>query len=158
MRCERDIEVAAALLGSEWLRLAQMAARLAEIQGVRTADENALMDAFMVLDRVLINFLCGGTKGGRDKRDIQPQDFLGINWRPTNDRRLRGRLEVIGTYLSHLSWYRLTRSDPIMWATSTLAQETSAGMSEFVDEMLQRDAPGASMLERLRVDIRRQLP
>jgi hypothetical protein len=144
-----ELEQAASHVAYEWTSLAGMAVELAKIQGARTLIQNALLEAFLVHDRCLINFLCGGYTGARDPKDLQPKDLLGREWWPPDeefDRRLRGRLPVINQNLAHLSWQRVRSEEPVSWQALFIAHETSWGMGLFVDEVVSSGGPcrGAS--------------
>ena len=47
----------------EWTQMAGCAARLELAGGIRTPEENATLEAFLVHARCLINFVCGNYKG-----------------------------------------------------------------------------------------------
>ena len=80
------------------------------------------MVATLIHARCLINFCCGGYTGKRHAGDIQPSDFLGVDWWPQDesfDRRLRGRLQFINEELQHLSWQRVLNTQAL-WVPMTV--------------------------------------
>lgn len=137
-RSTADLQSAAMYVGFEWTSLAEMSAELAKITGARTIPaEHALMEACFLHLRCLIDFCCGTVEGRRHRNDIQPMNFLGVDWWPPDplDRRLRGRLPVINKHLAHLSWERVTDTTPIMWPMASLAHEVTSAMKLFVREL-----------------------
>ncbi len=101
----------------EWTQMAGCAARLELVDGIRTPDENATLEALFVHARCLINFLCGNYRGGWMQEDMKPADFLRAPWVLPDDemdRRLRGRLTVINRSLAHLCWRRVTNDRGVM--------------------------------------------
>lgn len=128
----------------EWDLLVDLAVRLDEVIGARTSADNNAMEALLVHYRCMVNFLCGGYTGGWHSWDIQPADFVGRVWFPSDeelDRRLRGRLLTINAELQHLSWERILQTDPVMWSTVLLAHEVTYTMGLFHDA-LELEAPG----------------
>jgi hypothetical protein len=109
-----------------------------------------MIEATLVHARCLINFCCGGYKGARNDDDIQPADFLGVDWWPRDgdfDRRLRGRLRFINQELQHLSWQRVLHKDPLIVSVNLLAHEAHWAMHLFVDELRARHNDWLSRFE-----------
>jgi hypothetical protein len=138
----RPLDLGAEHVTYEWVCHAQVVAewargwRPAEVMSVQ---QLALLESFLIHDRCLINFLCGNVKGGRHRNDIQPRDFLGVDWSPPSpvDEELRGRLTAINAHLAHLSWERTTLVDQgnLRWYVVHLAHPTSNAMRAFVQEL-----------------------
>lgn len=132
----------------EWTQMAGCAARLALVDGVRSPEENATLEALLLHARCLINFLCGNFDGKWQPNDMKPADFVRAPWGLPDeemDRRLRGRLTVINKSLAHLSWKRVTDRAGVMWPTGLLAHEVHWSMHVFVDAVLTADASSAAL-------------
>jgi hypothetical protein len=126
----------------EWTQMAGCAARLELVDGIRTPDENATLEALLLHARCLINFLCGNYRGGWMREDMKPADFLRAPWVLPDDemdRRLRGRLTVINQSLAHLSWRRVSDAQGVMWPTGLLAHEVHWAMHQFVEALPAND-------------------
>lgn len=150
MRSAKEVSQAESYVCDEWRRLAELAAELSQIQGHRTLRETAMLEAFMLHERCLINFLCGGYRGGRNKGDITPEDFLGFEWHLQDeqlDRKLRGRLLAINRYLAHLSWSRVHDEEALIWSASFMAAELSWAMHQFVLELRRTGASSAASFQ-----------
>lgn len=96
-RTADELKQAAEHVKGEWVLLAESAAML-PAEGSGGPIERAAMEAMLVHARCLIHFCCGGYGGKRDRRDIVPEDFMGVDWWPHDeqfDRRLRGRIQFI---------------------------------------------------------------
>lgn len=120
-RDARQLAEAALAVAEEWQNLAELAAALRDEQELSPSVRAGLVDGFLGCDRSLILFLCGGQSGQRDRRDIQPSDFLGHDWWPDDeemDQRLRGRLAVLARFKAHLSWERVLNTDAVLWPYS----------------------------------------
>lgn len=157
------LEAAAHHVTYEWLTLAQLARLLVDLEGGdRTLAHNAAVEAFMLHDRCLINFLCGNYKGGRmDGRDIAPSDFLGFEWVLEDeemDRRLRGRLPGINTCLAHLTWDRVEGGAPFSWPPLFLAWETTWAMRQFVTAVRESGGKCLFQFEAAAAQVAQQLP
>src|SRR5947209_1427853 len=99
--------------------------------GNREPQHNAAMEATLVHGRCLINFCCGGYYGTRHPRDIQPSDFVGVDWWPRDeefDRQLRGRLRFINEELQHLSWQRVLNQQALIVPVTLLVHEVQYAM------------------------------
>ena len=158
---EQELHDAASHVQGEWSLLIQTAAQL-PTHGVRTAAEDAAMEATLVHARCLINFCCGGYKGARNAQDIQPRDFLGLDWWPREedfDRKMRGRLRFINENLAHLSWRRVLDKSPLIVSLSLLVNEVHWAMHLFVEELHARNAePWASRFAGQEQLVARDLP
>ena len=146
-RTDDELFEAAHEVGREWYKLAQGATELSVLPGRRTRTDEATLEAFLIRDRALIHFVCGGRTGKRNDRDIQPRDFLDRDWWPDDeeiDRRLRGRLKVIDFAVSRIGWDRVTDQTSGLWPTSALAWETSWALTEFVQALVAENRPVAS--------------
>lgn len=155
-----DQQSAAHEVTSEWVSLVTSVA-LALDPETSPPVNRALKDAILSLDRSLILFLCGGERGSRDDRDIQPADFLGRDWYPTDDemdQRLRGRLGVISKLRAHLTWHRATSNDAVIWPLGLLAWETSWTMGEFIAELRTEGTPALAIFELAEAQVRSHLP
>jgi hypothetical protein len=138
-RSEDQLFEAAHEVGREWFKLAQGASDLTVVPGVRSREDQATLEAFLLRDAALIHFACGNRKGKRNDRDIQPSDFLGRDWWPDDeeiDRRLRGRIKQIDAALGHVGWNRITGEAPSHWPISFLAWETSWALTRFVQVLI----------------------
>jgi hypothetical protein len=138
-RSEDERFEAAHEVGRAWFKLAQAASDLTVVPGPRSREDQATLEAFLVRDRALIHFLCGGRKGKRREDDIQPSDFLDRDWWPDDeeiDRRLRGRLVQIDRTLARIGWTRVTDGTPVSWPVTVLAWETTWGLTQFVQVLL----------------------
>ena len=134
---------------------------LAKVTGQRALLENALLEAVLLHNRCLINFVCGNSKGERDKNDIQPADFLGRDWWPEDeqlDRQLRGRLPMLNKHLAHLSWKRVTDSTPVLWSVILVSHQTHWGMKLFTAEAARVGSTQASIFEANRDRVELALP
>lgn len=132
-----------------WSTLADTVSLLPR-SGVRSPEQTAAMEAVLVHTRSLINFVCGGYKGGRMAHDIQPADFLGMDWWPRDedfDRMLRGRVRFINQELAHLSWERVLNKDPLIVSVTLLAREVHWGMHLFVDELRTKQSTWLPMFD-----------
>ncbi len=78
-RSTKELEEAAHQVKGEWTKVAQMASLLPQY-GERTLVETAALEATLVHTRCLIHFCCGGYEGRRNRHDIVPADFLGVDW------------------------------------------------------------------------------
>lgn len=128
----------------EWQTMAQLAAELAQVTGSRTLVDEALMEALLVHNRCLINFLCGNWKGRYQGNDMRPSDFLGYDWTPPDalfERRLRGRLGVINKQLAHLSWDRVTDQTPVFWSVVHMSHQTHVALKLFTAELARTHSP-----------------
>jgi len=143
----------------EWTNLAELAVALRDTSttpGVRAG----LADGYLVCDRALILFLCGGQDGKHDRRDITPKDFLGEDWWPDDeemDQRLRGRLAVMARQKAHLSWGRVLNKNGVLWPYSLLAWETSWSMARFVRQLERASAIAAPVFQEAEQQARRVL-
>jgi hypothetical protein len=138
-RSEDERFEAAHEVGREWFLLAQGAADLSVAPNLRSRADQATLEAFLVRNRALIRFACGGRTGGRKDRDIQPRDFLDRDWWPSDeqaDRRLRGRLATIDRAFVRIGWDRVTHDTPTTWPCAYLAWETSWALTELVQVLL----------------------
>jgi hypothetical protein len=138
-RSEDELFEAAHEVGREWFRLAQGASDLSVFPGARSREDQATLEAFLVRNRALIHFVCGGRTGKRNPRDIQPRDFLDRDWWPDDeeiDRRLRGRLKAIDLSLAHIGWARVTDDTTVLWPCRFLAWETSWALTQFVQVLV----------------------
>lgn len=145
----------------EWSQMAECAARLAQIDGVRTPEQNAGLEAFLLHARCLINLLCGNYKGGWLPTDMKPADFLRRSWVLPDeemDRRLRGRLTVINPSLAHISWKRVTDPEGVMWQTGLVAHEIHWSMNHFVDEAQRTGASSADLWLAAASEAKRWMP
>ena len=91
---DKQLEEAVSHVQGEWMLLADMASLLPQGRD-RTLAEVAALEATFVHARCLVNFCSGGYAGNRNPADIQPANFLGVDWWPRDgqfDRKLRGRL------------------------------------------------------------------
>ena len=143
---EDELFEAAHVVGREWFRLAQGAIDLSVVRGARTREDQATLEAFLVRNRALILFVCGGRTGKRNDRDIQPRDFLDRDWWPDDeeiDRRLRGRLKLIDFALAHIGWDRVKDATTLCWPSSSLAWETSWALTQFVQVLVAEHRPVA---------------
>ncbi len=132
----------------EWTQMAGCAARLELVDGIRTPEENATLEALLVHVRCLVNFLCGNYEGKWSRKDMKPADFIRTPWvRPDAemDRRLRGRLTVINKSLAHLSWDRVTNRAGVIWPTGLLAHEVHWSRHQFVDAVEAVKASSAAL-------------
>lgn len=157
----RDLDVAASHVVYEWVSLAEMTAELAKVTGQRALIENALLEAVLLHNRCLINFVCGNLKGGHAKNDIQPADFLRRDWWPEDeqfDRQLRGRLPMLNKHLAHLSWERVTDSTPVLWSVILVSHQTHWGMKLFTAEAVRTGSTQASIFEASRDRVELALP
>ncbi len=146
MRDEEQLAAAAVEVCNEWTNLAGMATALKNESETVPGIHAGLIDGFIVCDRALIMFLCGGQNCDRDHRDIAPQDFLRREWWPEDeemDQRLRGRLAVMARFSAHLSWNRVLNTDAVLWPYNLLAWETTWSMSCFVRQLEQVQAATA---------------
>lgn len=119
----------------EWTQMAGCAARLEQVQTIRSPEDNATLEALLLHARCLINFLCGNHRGVWQADDMKPADFLRRPWVLPDDemdRRLRGRLPIINRSLAHLSWKRVTNRAGVIWPTSLVAHEIHWSMHQFV--------------------------
>ncbi len=94
---DKQIEEAVSHVQGEWMLLADMASLLPQGRD-RTLAEVAALEATFVHARCLVNFCSGGYAGNRNPADIQPANFLGVDWWPRDeqfDRKLRGRLRLV---------------------------------------------------------------
>lgn len=131
-RSKDELEEAAQHVKDEWAEVAKMASLMPRDR------ETAALEATLVHARCLILFCCGGYKGKRDRSDIVPKDFLGVDWWPRDedfDRQLRGRLRFINHELQHLSWQRVLNKEPLIVPVVLVAHEVHWGMLLFVDEL-----------------------
>lgn len=122
---------------------------------------HVLRDSILTLNRSLILFLCGGESGKRDKRDIQPADFLGHDWYPTDDemdQRLRGRLRVISKNRAHLTWHRAQDSSAVIWPLALVVWETSWTFGLFIAALRDVGSPALPIFEEAEQAIRMALP
>jgi hypothetical protein len=136
---EKQLEEAASHVRGEWALLADSASLLST--RVRTPVETAALEATLVHSRCLIMFCCGGENGNRDKRDIQPANFLGTDWWPRDesfDRKMRDRLKFINEELQHLSWQRVLNKEPLIVSVDLLAAEVHYMLHLFVEELRDR--------------------
>lgn len=102
------------------------------------------MESMLVHARCLINFTCGNYRGNQQPTDIQPKDFLGVDWWPRDEpfeRKLRGRLAFINQELQHLSWRRVDDKEPLIVHLPLLAHEVHWAMHLFVEELDARRLP-----------------
>lgn len=132
----------------EWTQMAGCAARLELVDGIRTPEENATLEALLVHVRCLVNFLCGNYEGKWSRKDMKPADFVRTAWVLPDaemDRRLRGRLTVINKSLAHLSWERVTNRAGVIWPTGLLAHEVHWSMHQFVDAVEAVKASSAAL-------------
>jgi hypothetical protein len=146
-RSEDELFEAAHEVGREWLRLAQGASDLTVLEGIRGREDRATLEAFLVRNRALINFVCGTRTGKRRNRDIQPMDFLDRDWWPDDediDRRLRGRLKQIDRSIGRIGWSRVNDDSPDPWPCALLAWETTWGLTQFVQVLVSEQRPVAS--------------
>ncbi|HSH58319.1 MAG TPA: hypothetical protein VK988_01510 [Acidimicrobiales bacterium] len=137
-RSTKELEEAAHHVKGEWTKVAQMASLLPQY-GERALAETAALEATLVHTRCLIHFCCGGYEGRRNRHDIVPADFLGVDWWPRDedfDRHLRGRLRFIDHELQHLSWQRVLNKDPLIVPIVLVAHEVHWGMHLFVEDPL----------------------
>lgn len=107
-------------------------------QGTRSLADRAVMEACLVHARSLIYFCCGDYGARRDRRDIQPADFLGKDWWPPNDdddRIVRGRVRFINQKLQHLSWERVLDQEPLLVSVVLLVHEVHWAMTQFINEL-----------------------
>jgi hypothetical protein len=159
---DRDLDAAAVHVVYEWVALAEMTAELAKVTSVRTTVEHALLEAVLVHNRCLINFLCGDVNGRHGRRDIVPADFLGYEWWPDDDedfdRLLRGRLPVLNKHLAHLSWERVTDATPVLWSVVLIGHQTHWGMKLFTVEAVKASSPQASLFDANRVRSEAAMP
>jgi hypothetical protein len=157
-----QLEAAAHHVVYEWKSLVQMAAYLSNIQGSRDLLENALLEACLVHNRNLIEFLCGSERtGSRNPETIQPSDFLGHSWWPEDvefDCRLRGRLYVMHENLAHISWQRVLDKEPVLWPAGFLAWETSWGMKCFAEAAEAEHAACWEIFATGHAEVRQMLP
>ena len=126
----------------EWTQMASCAARLEQVDRVRTPEENTTLEALLLHGRCLINFVCGDYRGRWRATDMKPADFLRTSWILPDeemDRRLRGRLPVINRSLTHLSWERITDPEGVMWPTGLVAHEVHWTLHQFVMEVDRTD-------------------
>lgn len=136
-RSNSDLKQAIHHVQGEWMLLADMASLLPQGRD-RTLAETAALESTFVHARCLINFCCGDYGGRRHKGDIQPADFLGVDWWPRDeqfDRKLRGRLPVINQLMQHLSWQRVLDKQSVIWSVVFLAHEVDWAMRLFVAEL-----------------------
>lgn len=144
----------------EWVLLADRAS-LITARGARTAAEDAAMESTLMHARCLINFCCGGYNGNHKDSDIQPMDFLGRPWWPSDeafDRCLRGRLRFINQKLQHLSWERVRNKEPLMVSVHLLAHEVHWAMHLFVEELRTIDSRWHTQFELQEQLVAAQLP
>jgi hypothetical protein len=80
-RTPNELEQAADQVKATWSALAETVALLPG-SGVRSPAQSIAMDAALVHARCLINFIAGNYAGKRISKDIQPKDFLGVDWWP----------------------------------------------------------------------------
>jgi hypothetical protein len=145
-RSDDELFDAAAEVGREWLKLAQGASDLTVINSIRGREDRATLEAFLIRNRALINFVCGNRSGKRKGRDIQPRDFLDRDWWPEDadaDRRLRGRLSQIDRWLSSVGWNRVIDAAPDPWPCAYLAWDTSWALTQFVQVLVAEQRPVA---------------
>lgn len=157
----RDLDSAASHVVYEWVTMAEMTAELAGVAGARSVIENALLEALLVHNRCLVNFVSGDWLGRHGKRDIQPQDFLGYPWWPSDeefDRELRGRLSVINKHLAHLSWDRVADRAPVMWSVVLISHQSHWGMKLFTEEARRAGSNQAEAFEEARDSAEGVLP
>jgi hypothetical protein len=94
----RDLVGGALHIAFEWQTVVEMAVLLAEVDGNRTPEQTAYLEAGLLHYRCLVNFCCGNAHGEWHPNDMKPADFLERAWWPPDeefDRRLRGRLPLI---------------------------------------------------------------
>ena len=146
-RSDDELFEAAHEIGREWLRLAQGASDLTVIQSIRGREDRATLESFLVRNRALINFVCGGRTGKRKDRDIQPRDFLDRDWWPDDadiDGRLRGRLVQIDRWLTNIGWTRVIDRSPEPWPISFHAWDTTWALNQFVQVLVAEQRPVAA--------------
>lgn len=132
----------------EWTQLAGCAVRLDQVDGVRTAQENATLESLLLHARCLINFLCGNYNGEWSAHDMKPADFVRAPWVLADeemDRRLRGRLAVINPTLAHVSWRRVTEPRGVIWPTGLVAHEIHCSMHKFVEAVCEASTSSADL-------------
>lgn len=124
--------------------MVEYAALLDQIDGGRTLEQTAILEASLVHARCLIGFLSGDYKGRWHQDDMRPDDFLAQPWRlpDAEDRELRGYVPIINENLAHLSWRRLD-PEPVLLPITLLAHLVDWNMRLFVAEC---EAQQASLL------------
>jgi len=155
-----DLQPGARELAEEWSRFVSAVALTLNPETSDRA-KRAMADTNLALYRSLALFLCGGERGGRDKRDIRPNDFLGFDWWPTDDeldQRLRGRLGKISKLRSHLTWHRVDETAMVLWPYALLVWEISFAMEDFIRALRASNSPFAELLERTRDELRPEMP
>lgn len=141
--------------------MAGAAARLALVDGIRTPEDNASLEALLVHVRCLINFLCGNYKGEWTVLDMKPADFIRSPWVLPDeemDRRLRGRLTIINRTVAHLSWRRVTERGGVMWPTGLVTHEVHWSLRQFVNAVTSASASSASRWSAAETEADRWMP
>lgn len=155
-----ELETAARVVVSEWRRFVE-AVQYALREDVPGPLHHVLRDSILTLNRSLILFLCGGENGRHDSRDIQPADFLGHNWYPTDDemdQRLRGRLRVISKNRAHLTWHRAQDPSAVIWPLALVVWETSWTFGQFISALRAVGSPVLPIFEEAEQSISAGLP
>ena len=149
-RAARHIAYEVRELGRILSRYEQLPKRDANLQ-------NALLEAYLVHARCLIEFLNGRLRSGArrwDARDIRPTDFT-AGWLPSGrTNRLDGYLRRIDGHLAHLTWERVDRPHRKTWNMLALTREILRHLTRFVDLLDAENSPAGPRLHAALSDAR----